>query len=97
MPRAKITSKGQVTIPVEVRDALALGTGDSIVLEVRGDYAVLRKSPSLVDVLDGIAERYPLPDGPLADWTESLEKYFAENWRKGDGPVVVVRSGKAPE
>lgn len=97
MPRAKITSKGQVTIPLEVRDALELGTGDSIVLEVRGDYAVLRKSPSLADVLDRIDEEYPLPGGPLPGWNESLEKYFDENWHEGDAPAVVVRSGKRPK
>jgi AbrB family looped-hinge helix DNA binding protein len=31
--RAKITSKGQVTIPVEIRRALGVGAGDELVFE----------------------------------------------------------------
>jgi AbrB family looped-hinge helix DNA binding protein len=34
---AKITSKGQITIPIEVRRALGVGEGDSVVFETDGD------------------------------------------------------------
>jgi AbrB family looped-hinge helix DNA binding protein len=30
MPRARITSKGQITIPKEIRDLMGVGQGDSV-------------------------------------------------------------------
>jgi len=41
MPTATITSKGQVTIPKEVRDALRLQAGHRLDFEVRQDGNVL--------------------------------------------------------
>jgi AbrB family looped-hinge helix DNA binding protein len=43
MPR--LTSKGQVTIPIEVREQLGLTTGTLVEIDVRGDTAVIRKLP----------------------------------------------------
>lgn len=43
MPRARITSKGQITIPVAVREQLQLDVGDEVLFEVRTDgTAVIR-------------------------------------------------------
>ena len=43
MPRARLTSKGQITIPLAVREQLQLETGDEVFFEVRPDgTAVLR-------------------------------------------------------
>jgi AbrB family looped-hinge helix DNA binding protein len=36
MPTSTITSKGQTTVPREVRDALKLEVGDKLTWEVRG-------------------------------------------------------------
>lgn len=41
MPTSTITSKGQTTVPKEVRDALAVGPGDKLTWEVRGGKVVL--------------------------------------------------------
>lgn len=41
MPR--LTSKGQVTIPIEVREQLGLTAGTLVEIDVRGDTAVIRK------------------------------------------------------
>lgn len=40
--KAKITSKGQITIPREVRRALGVGTGDSLLFEQAGSEVVIR-------------------------------------------------------
>jgi len=37
MPRAKLTSKGQITIPKPVRDALGINPGDRVNFRVRED------------------------------------------------------------
>ena len=39
---AKITSKGQITVPKRVRQSLGVETGDSVVFEVRGGDVVIR-------------------------------------------------------
>ena len=43
MPR--LTSKGQVTIPIEVREKLGLTAGSVVEIDVRGDTAIIRKAP----------------------------------------------------
>jgi AbrB family looped-hinge helix DNA binding protein len=40
---SKLTSKGQTTIPREVRDKLALKPGDLIAFEIQGDAVQMRK------------------------------------------------------
>ena len=42
MSRATLTSKGQVTIPKDVRDRLGLKSGDRVVFEFEGDAVRLR-------------------------------------------------------
>lgn len=55
---ATVTSKGQITIPKAVRDALGLTTGDSVVFAVSGDQAVLAKTIDLLDLAGSI----PVPN-----------------------------------
>jgi antitoxin PrlF len=40
--QAKITSKGQITVPKRVRQSLGVEPGDSIVFEDQGDKVVVR-------------------------------------------------------
>jgi len=40
--KARMTSKGQVTIPKAVREALGIGEGDSLLFEVEGDEVRVR-------------------------------------------------------
>lgn len=51
MPGSTVSSKGQVTIPKEVRDALRLDTGDRVLFVVRDDGTVELR-PETVDLLD---------------------------------------------
>jgi AbrB family looped-hinge helix DNA binding protein len=60
MARAKITSKGQLTLPKEIRDQLGLEPGDEVEFYVeRGQYR-LRKVP---------------PPNPFAPWRGFLKEY----------------------
>lgn len=53
--RAKITSKGQVTIPKSVRDALELHAGDELLFRVERSRAVIAKTPDLLALAGTVA------------------------------------------
>jgi antitoxin PrlF len=52
--KAKITSKGQVTIPKSVRDALDLREGDEVVFRVEQSRAVIGKTPDLLGLAGAV-------------------------------------------
>jgi antitoxin PrlF len=52
---ARLSSKGQVTIPRSVREALALEEGDELVFRVEGDRAVLARSPDLLALAGSVS------------------------------------------
>jgi antitoxin PrlF len=45
---AKLTSKGQVTVPKVVREALGLEEGDEVLFHVEGNRAVLARTPGFL-------------------------------------------------
>ena len=47
---AKMSSKGQITVPKAVRDALGIGEGDSVVFRVEGTRAVLARTPDFLSL-----------------------------------------------
>jgi len=51
---AKMTSKGQVTVPKVVRDALGIEAGDEVVFRVEGNRAVLARTPDFLDLAASI-------------------------------------------
>ncbi|MDO8846763.1 MAG: AbrB/MazE/SpoVT family DNA-binding domain-containing protein [Coriobacteriia bacterium] len=78
MPQAKITSKGQVTIPAEVREALGLKQGDMLVFEVQAEYAVVRKRPSITDIAEKYAYLFEGKEPRYATKDEALAAYFRD-------------------
>ena len=62
MPTATITSKGQVTIPVQVRSALGVDAGDRIeFVEVeKGQFAIVAATRPVQD-LKGMVAKPPKP------------------------------------
>jgi len=50
MVHSKVTSKGQTTVPRQVREALSVEPGDHITYEVKGDHAVIRREPGLESI-----------------------------------------------
>jgi len=47
---AKVTSKGQITVPKVVRDALGLDAGDEVVFRVEGDRAVVARTADFLSL-----------------------------------------------
>lgn len=72
---ATVTSKGQVTLPKDLRDALGLRAGDKVLFRVHKDRAVLAKVPSFLD----LAATVPIPPKKKgAAWS----RVRAETWKK---------------
>jgi AbrB family looped-hinge helix DNA binding protein len=47
---ARVTSKGQVTVPKVVREALGISQGDEVVFRVEGNHAILARTPDFLDL-----------------------------------------------
>jgi antitoxin PrlF len=52
---ARLTSKGQVTLPKAVREALGLKEGDQVVFRVEGRRAFLARTADLLDLAGTVA------------------------------------------
>ena len=72
-----VTSKGQVTIPKEIRETLEVIEGDKLIFLVEGDKVVLRKvgSEKLTDIL---SRRRPWGERGL-----EFQRRLREEWRSG--------------
>ena len=71
-----VTSKGQVTIPKEIRETLGVIEGDKLIFLVEGDKVVLRKvgSEKLSDIL---SRRRPWGERGL-----EFQRRLREEWRR---------------
>ena len=57
MELARITARGQTTIPKRIREAANLGEGDVLSFEIEGDHLVIRKvTPGQDAYLQGLSE-----------------------------------------
>ena len=56
MEKVTVSSKGQITIPKDIRDALNLSEGSRMTLELRGQEIVLSREPAWTK-LKGAASR----------------------------------------
>lgn len=53
---ARVTSKGQITIPKPVREALKLNEGDQVVFRViEGERAILARTPDLLELAGSVS------------------------------------------
>ena len=72
MELAKITSRGQTTIPKRIREAANLREGDVIAFEIEGSHLVVHKvTPSRDDYLQGLFE-------VMSEWASPEDE---EAWR----------------
>lgn len=74
MAESTLTSKGQITIPKQVRDALGLEAGDRVSFRVRED-GVVEMVPETLDVMALFGVVKPKKKGvSLEDMEEAISK-----------------------
>lgn len=83
MPISTLTSKGQTTIPKQVRDALGLKTGDRLEFIIESEGRVLlRPATSDLTTLDGLLDRSGAPPVSVDAMHEAVEKTVSRPFRK---------------
>lgn len=76
---ARLTSKGQLTIPKSVRDALDLHEGDRVLFRVERSRAVLAKTPDFLSLAGAVA----IPAGKRGtEWSEVVRRTRSERARR---------------
>jgi antitoxin PrlF len=61
MPTSTITSKGQTTVPKEIREVLDVGPGDRLTWEVRGGKVAITAEEGESDERSVVIDRDALP------------------------------------
>ena len=74
MPTATVTSKGQVTIPKDVRDRLGLRQGDRVEFEVREDGTVLLRTRRKRSIFDCIGMLKATRHVTIEEMNETIRK-----------------------
>lgn len=75
---ARVTSKGQITIPKPVRDALEIHEGDDVIFRVEHARAVIAKTPQFLELAGSV----PVPAGKRGTpWDEVLRRTRQERAR----------------
>ncbi|MEV6277488.1 AbrB/MazE/SpoVT family DNA-binding domain-containing protein [Nocardia sp. NPDC051832] len=78
---ARLTSKGQITVPKAVRDALDLQVGDSVHFRVEGQVVVLARTPDLLELAGSV----PVPPRIQGkSWEEIRNAAWAAQWGENE-------------
>ena len=82
MPLATLTSKGQVTIPKEIRDAFGLHSGDRVEFIISGEEeAVLRPVTKKIDDVFGRLHRPGRKPVSIKEMDRAIERKVRERFR----------------
>ena len=85
MELAKVTSKGKITIPIEIRNLLGLKEGSKVLFFRKGDEVIIKNSAMLAleeiqEAFEGEAERLTLERED--DVVELIKEYRKERKKK---------------
>ena len=75
---ARLSSKGQLTVPKAVRDALGITEGDEVVFRVEGNRAIIARTPDFLSLAGSL--RVPAAKRNVA-WDEVLRRTRATRAR----------------
>jgi AbrB family looped-hinge helix DNA binding protein len=92
MYKAKITSKGQITLPAELRKALGVDTGDSIMFipEKSGEFRI-RRAPRSILELEGCVP-YSGPPVSIEAMDRTVGEHIAAEYENSLSPSARRRT-----
>ena len=70
-----ISSKGQVTVPQEIRNRLGLATGDKVDFVIEGERTVIRPArsgPNVFEKYRGIVDAFPSGKKEINGWISEM-------------------------
>lgn len=73
----RITSKGQVTIPVDVREKLGLKTGDKLQFVLMDGHCLVIPRNRDARTLFGMLKDHAIEGTTIEDYNEAVEQYFS--------------------
>jgi AbrB family looped-hinge helix DNA binding protein len=76
--RSKVTRKGQVTVPAEVRKALGLQRGDGVSFFMKNGTVHIAKSRSVAEMTAGSLRNPKVPFAGVRAEREAFERLVAE-------------------
>lgn len=76
---ARLSSKGQITVPKRVREALGLHEGDHVIFRIEGRRAVLARTPNLLDLAGAVVVSAGKRGSP---WSEVVSRTRAGRARQ---------------
>lgn len=82
-----ITSKGQITVPKEVRERLGLREGDTIAFIPIDGSALLLPRNKPAESIFGLLSEYAKPGATLEDYDEAVRSAVASHVAGRDGAV----------
>jgi antitoxin PrlF len=88
LSKATLSSKGQLTIPAEVRRVLGLTRGDNVVFELRPEGVLLRKAGKASELIGVIP---PLP----IDWKTARKKAWADRTERLEARSSATRTSSS--
>ncbi len=73
-PQSTISSKGQITVPLEIRRRLGLKEGDRVEFVVEGDWTIIRPAHLAENPFEKYAGALPAfqSEREINDWVRSL-------------------------
>ncbi|HWE63287.1 MAG TPA: AbrB/MazE/SpoVT family DNA-binding domain-containing protein [Chloroflexota bacterium] len=74
-----ITRKGQVTLPVEIRQRLGLKQGDTIAFRLEDGHVLLRRGENVATATEGIFKQYVDTPRTAEELRAAAEKAIAED------------------
>lgn len=82
MSTAKLTSKGQLTLPKDVRDALKLRPGDQLEFIRQGDTYVLRPRTKRIGDFAGLLHKEGMRPVGIEDMNEGIAEAAANDFKR---------------
>jgi len=79
---SKMTSKGQITIPAEIRESKKLKTGSDLLFIDLGDAVLIKRTEDLTDMFSSLGKKVRALGITRKDIEKEVKSEKSKTWRK---------------